>query len=220
METVIKGRVRTGDEYFGNGVEIETTLHPDGGQVMAASLPPLTRRVMYGNSFQVATTTAAAPVVAIPTTAALIGLYNGEPDNGKCYVIDSVFVVQVVVTAAIQNIGILGNVSQAQIPTAIANTLTPRSIRGGIGYRGAARVAVGITLNAADGVAANWFPIGTTPSPSNTLQIGTIVDADCRGMFIIPPKGQFSLTALAGAATASSIQIGVRWHEVMLPNVI
>jgi hypothetical protein len=191
-----------------------------GDQFVALGLPPLTAITAAGNSYWASTTTAAAPVVAIPTTAALLGLWNGEPDTGKSYIIDSIFLVQVAITAAVQNVGLLVNISQAQIPTAIANTITPRPLRAGLPYRGAARVAVGITLNATDGVAANWMPMGLTPSPSNTLQIGTVIDYDVAGRIIIPPKNQLSLTALAGAATASSVQLGVRWHEAILPQVV
>jgi len=205
---------------YAEGADEQPQINTRGESLTAQGLPPLTSLVLAGNSYWVATTTAAAPVVAIPTTAALIGLYNGEPDNGKSYIIDSVFVIQVAVTAAVQNIGLLGNISLAQIPTAIANTLTPRPLRANIGYRGTARVAVGLTLNAADGVVTNWLPMGSTGAAQNTLQIGTIVDFDVKGGIIIPPKGQFSLTALAGAATASSIQIGMRWHEALLPAVV
>lgn len=191
-----------------------------GHQLVAQGVPERTGIASKGNSYWAMTATAAAPVVAIPTTAALIGLWNGEPDNGKCYIIDRVFLMQVAVTAAVQNVGIIGNVSQAQIPTAIANTITPRPLRAGLPYRGAARVAVGITLGALDGVAANWMPLGSTGPGQNTLQIGTIVDFDVKGGILVPPKGQFSLSALAGAATASSIQLGFAWHEVILPAVV
>jgi len=221
MGVVIRGTVRgSAQPNYGEGVEAPIAINHRGEVLVSQGLPPLTTVVNKGSSWWASTTTAAAPVIAIPTTAALIGLYNGEQDNGKSYIIDSVFVIQVAVTAAIQNVGILANVSQAQILTAIANTITPRPLKGGAAYGGAARVAVGITLNATDGVAANWFPIGTTPSPSNTLQIGTIVDYDVKGRIVIPPKGQLSLSALAGAATATSIQIGIRWHEAILPPTI
>lgn len=205
---------------WSEGCEQQPLLTNHGHQLVTQGMPDLTAIVSRGSSYWASTTTAAAPVTAIPTTAALLGLYNGEQDNGKSYVIDSVFVVQVAVTAAIQNVGILANLSMAQITTAIANTITPRPLRANAAYRGNARVAVGITLNATDGVAANWLPIGSTGAGQNTLQIGTIVDIDVKGGIIVPPKGQLSLSALAGAATASSIQIGVRWHEVILPPVV
>lgn len=221
INSLVKMIVRgSAQPNFSEGAEQSPQITNLGHQLVAKGVPDLASIVSRGNSFWARTSTAAAPVTAIPTTAALIGLYNGEPDNGKHYVIDSVFVVQVAVTAAIQNVGILANVSQAQILTAIANTITPRPLRGNQAYRGNARVAVGLTLNAADGVADNWMPIGSTGPAQNTLQIGTIVDIDVKGGIVIPPKGQLSLSALAGAATATSIQIGVRWHEVILPPVV
>jgi hypothetical protein len=221
MDVTIKGTVRgSAQPNFGEGVEAPIQLNNRGEQLVAMGLPPLTSLVNRGASWWASTTTAAAPVVAIPTTAALIGLWNGEPDSGKSYIIDSVFVVQTAVTAAIQNVGILANVSQAKIPTAIANTITARPLRGGASYGGAARIAVGITLGGLDGVAANWMPCGLTPAPAASLQIGTIVDVDLKGKIIIPPGNQLSLSALAGAATATSIQIGFRWHELLMPPAL
>lgn len=221
MKTEVVMAVRGSQQpNYAEGADEQPQLSARGEQLVVQGLPSLTALVQTGNSYWAGTTTAAAPVVAIPTTAALIGLWNGEPDNGKSYIIDSVWVVQVVVTAAIQNVGLLGNISQAQIPTAIANTIVPRPLRAGLAYRGAARIAVGITLGALDGVAANWVPLGSTGAGQNTLQVGTMVDVPINGGIIIPPKGQFSLTALAGAATASSIQLGFRWHEAVLPLVV
>jgi hypothetical protein len=42
------------------------------------------------------------------------------------------------------------------------------------------------------------------------------VDVDVKGLMILPPGGQLALTALAGAATAASVQLGIRWHEMKL----
>lgn len=221
QEIVSSGMVRgTSIPNYAEGEDRPMAITNRGSVLSSNDLPLLASTVNTGGSYWASTTTAAAPVVAIPTTAALIGLWNGEPDNGKCYIIDSIFVVQTAITAAVQNVGILVNMSQAQIPTAIAATITPRSMRGNKTYGGSARIAVGITLNGTDGVASNWMPMGTTPSAQNTLQIGTIVDYDVQGRLIVPPKGQLSLSALAGAATATSIQIGFRWHEVYLPATV
>lgn len=205
---------------YAEGDEVQIAGNSRGAAMVANDFPLLTTIVAAGNSYWASMASGGAPVTAIPTTAALFGLYNGEPDNGKSYIIDSIFAVQIVITAAIQNIGILANISQAQITTAIANTITPRSLRGNLPYRGAARVAVGLTLNASDGVASNWMPIGNTGPGQNTLQIGTVVDVDVKGLIIIPPKGQLSLSALGGAATAASVLLGCRWHEAILPQVV
>jgi hypothetical protein len=87
-------------------------------------------------------------------------------------------------------------------------------------YDGSARVAVGITIDADNGVAANWQPLGSSPAHQNTPQIGTTLDVDLKGKIILPPGGQLALTVLAGAATATSVQLGVRWHELVLPPAV
>jgi hypothetical protein len=188
-----------------------------GDQLVANSLPLNAQLVASGQSFVASTTTAAAPVIAIPTTAALLGLWNGEPDNGKCYVIDSFFAVIVAATAAVQAMSILANVSVQRVDTALANTITPKGLRANRPYNGQGRVAVGITLDAVNGVAANWFAWGPSPTPANTTQVGQCIDIPVNGSIILPPKGQLALSVLSGAATASSVQIGVRWHEVQMP---
>lgn len=192
-----------------------------GETLVAQGLPPNTMLTSLGRSYWASTTTAAAPVIAIPTTAALIGLWNGESGaQAKSYVIDSVFVVVVAATAAVQAVGILANVSTQGVQTALANTITPRGLLANRPYVGTARVAVGITLDATNGVAANWMPLGTSSAPSNTTQIGQTLDIDVKGEIIIPPGGQLALSVLSGAATASSVQVGVRWHELYLPAAV
>lgn len=198
-------------------------IDAQGRQARSHGLPPLTQLVSGGSSYQVRTTTAATPVIAIPSTACLLGLWNGEPDNGKSYIIDSVFLVRVATSAAFQEATILTNVSIAVIPTALANTLVPRPLAGNrVGYGGNARVAVGVTLAAASGgVTTNWFPVGSGHNiAGGATNLGGTLEVDVKGRFIIPPKGQFSLSVIAPVATASSVQVGVRWHEVMLPVAV
>jgi hypothetical protein len=180
---------------------------------IAVALPSLAEIVRFGNSYQARTTTAAAPVAAIPTTAALISLWNGEADDGKSLVIDSVFAVTVASTTAQQTPTILGMLNSLAIPTAIAATITPISLLGNKTYGGRARVAVGTTV-----VDAGWFPFGTNAPQlaGATNNIGSCTDIRLDGLIIVPPKGQFNLSVLSAAATASSIQVGLRWHEIQL----
>jgi hypothetical protein len=220
MDTTILGQVRntSGPANFADSTNSRVQLNNRGDTLIAQSIPTAAELVRLGKSWMAMTATAAAPVTAIPTTAALLGLWNGETGPlGKSYVIDSIFVVQVAVTAAVQNVGILVNNAFSPVLTALANTITPRPLRGLKAYDGLARIAVGITLDVTNGVASNWFPWGSTGPGQNTLQIGTVTDIPVDGKIIVPPGGQLALSALAGAATASSIQIGVRWHEVYLP---
>ena len=202
---------------YGEGVSAQPFINNGGEVLVAPALPPYAQIVSRGDSWWASTTTAAAPVTAIPTTAALIGLWNG--DDEKSYIIDSAFVVVVVATAAVQAHGLMANISTSPVLAALANTITVRNLFANRPYAGNARVAVGITLDAANGVAANWMQLGTSVSATNTTQVGEQNDIDIGGKIILPPNGQLALTVLAGAATASSLQLGFRWHEVRLPAI-
>lgn len=221
MDANVFGKVRGSQQpNFAEGSSQPLSLNSRGEQITVQGLPANAQLVSAGSSYMARTTTATAPVTAIPTTAALLGLWNGEPDNGKCYVVDSFFVVIVGPTAAVQAMSILANVSTQRVDTAIANTIAPVPLKGNRPYNGQGRVAVGITLDATNGVAANWYPWGSSGTPVNTTQVGQCLDVPVNGAIIIPPKGQLSLSVLSGAATASSIQVGVRWHEVILPPTV
>lgn len=208
----------------------QVRINNRGELLVAYGLPWLSEIVRLGNSYQCSTTTAATPVVAVPTTASLILIWNGENDNGKSYIIDSVFCLTVAGTAnSQQNVTILANVGTIPTPgTTVqpftANLITPRSLMANSVYRGKAVVSTGKTLNSTDGAAANWFPVGTSSPPAGVAPVGGSWgqnnDIDCKGMFIVPPKCVFAVTAIATAATASSVQIGFRWHELIVPPVV
>lgn len=217
METTIELPVRGVIPNFGEGVQAPPMLTSAGEQLVAQGLPALASIVAAGDSWM-ARTTALAPVIAIPSTAALFALYNGEAQ--KSLIIDSAFLTVVVVTAAVQGHGLLMNVSTAKSATAPAGTaLTPLPMRANQAFSGAEQAMHTATLTAAAGGAAtNWVPIGRGTVPSNTLQIGSCIDVPL-GNIIIPPGGIFALTALAGAATAASVHVGCRWHKRILPSV-
>jgi hypothetical protein len=217
--------VRTAVEpAYGEGDDAQPLIGLRGEQLRTFGLPPLTQLVSHGNSYQVMATTAVAPVIAIPTTAYLLALYNNEPDCGKSYIIDSVFAVKRVAAAADQCPGILVNVSLQPIRTAIANTLIPRCLSGNrVGYGGCARVAVSSTIAPGDGgVASNWFPAGPSGHQITgaAANIGSSIEIDCKGRYIIPPKGQFSITVLSSVLTTVTYSCGLRWHEAILPGLV
>lgn len=224
MKSTVLCKVRSGLEVqYPEAVDEQPLIDMRGQRAVAQWLPPLTQLVSAGRTFQARSTTGAAPVTAIPSTACLLGLWNGEPDNGKSYIIDSVFAMRITTAAAFQEMTILTNCSIQRITTAIANTIIPRCMSGmRIGYGGNARVAVGVTLAAADGGATtNWHPVGNNHNISGgAANLGGTREVDVRGRYIIPPKCQFSLSVIAPVATASSVVVGVRWHEAVLPPVV
>jgi hypothetical protein len=186
-------------------------LNRRGELVTGHGLPPLANTVALKNSWYAKTSTAAAPLTALPTTAYKIALWNG--DSTKWYVMDSAFVTVVADTAAIQNVSLLGNVSAQAVLTALANTITPKPMFANQAYAGSARIDVATTIDSTSGVAVNWQTLGNSVG-SASLSVGCSIDVDLKGGIILPPNGLFALTAIGGAATATSIQLGFRWHEV------
>lgn len=198
----------------GQDTEDELQINNRGDSLVAIALPELTEIVRLNESYW-AKSLASAPVVAIPTTASLFTLYNGNLAGGKCVVIDSLFMHVVAVTAAIQGWGIITCLSKV-VQAVQAQSIIPNCLKAGKNtYSG--NVTCGTqAMDAVSGVVGNWMPIGASPSPQNTLQIGTTIEVPVKGMIIIPPTHSMGVSVLAGAATASSVQVGCRWHEVQL----
>lgn len=202
---------------LGDGEDVQLQCNFRKELIVTQGLPPLTELSRFAGSYW-AKSAASAPVTSVPTTASLLTIYNGNPDGGKSVVIDSLFMEVVAVTAAIQGWGIMVCLSKV-VQSVQAQSIIPNcTVAGRNTYGG--NVTIGTqAMDAVSGVVGNWMPIGSSPSPQNTLQIGTTIDFDVKGLLIIPPKHSMGMTVLAGAATASSIQVGVRWHELMMPTI-
>jgi hypothetical protein len=163
--------------------------------------------------------TAVAPVAALPATTAQLALYNGEPQTGKIYVIDSVFgSVVVSAGAAVNNMGLAVQVTSPSqgaitIPTAAAS-VTPRGLSGRT-YQGNAIVGVGSTVPAGP-----WMPWGTSIIGSAaTADAVQAIDIPVEGKIVILPGGILGLSFLASVVATITTVVGVRWHEVLLPYV-
>lgn len=184
-----------------------------GELLTAGGLPPLAEISRLGNSWQAILATPVAPVTAIPTTAMLIGLYNGEPAGGKSYLVQKVLCLTVALTAAQQLATPLINLSTAA-PAVPTGVITPKATRTGKGpYGGKALVPTGGTLAvSADG----WFPVGTPGGSGAASTFGQNVDGLVDGLYIVTPGQMMNVSAISTAATASSILLGFVWHEIQL----
>lgn len=211
----IAGRVRGlfAGNYPENREDEQFHLNTRGDQLIAQALPELTEIVRLGDSWQVMTSTAIAALTAVPTTTGALNLWNGEPAGGKTYVVDSIGSVEVVVDATQANMTamfVMNNKTPVTAPTDAA--LTIRSLSGRT-YGGRART----TVNAAvtnDG----WFPAGTSapPAPAAAGSAWKQIDWPLKGLYLVPPGGQFCVHAAKVAATASQMQFVIRFHEVQM----
>lgn len=211
----IAGRVRglNAGNYPENREDEQAHLSNRGELLVAQGLPELTEIVRLGDSWQVKTTTGLTALTALPTTTNGLGLWNGEPANGKCYIVDSI-AVDVRIVDVTQPGTLATYVMMNKTPVA-APTDAALAIASLIGksYGGKART----TTNSAvtnDG----WFPCGNTP------MVGTVVagsswkvqDTQVRGFYIIPPQGMFHIHAAQVGGGAAGVFFTIRWHEALI----
>lgn len=217
MLVKIAGRVRGlfAGNYPENREDEQFHLNPRGDMLVAQSLPERTEIVRMGETWQVATATALAALTAWPTTVAGLGIWNGEPNGGKSYVIDSVAAVEIVVDATQSDctaLFVLNNKTPVATPSS-PGSLTIRSMSGRT-YGGRCITALTANNVTNDG----WFPAGNSApiAPAVAGSGWKVTDVNLNGLYIVPPSGMFSVQAAKVAGAASQMQFIIRWHEVQL----
>jgi len=158
-----------------------------------------------GLAFKVSSTAAVASVVAIPTTAHGLCIYNNEPDGGKSVVIDFVSSMNIVAAATLgqaQLICLLGQVREA---VAVNSALLFQK-RNGLGsgatvFPTLMSVLSTTALPAGTGLAASWFACGNQgiQSVASLPGFGNYWDAD--GRIIVPPGRYFAVNTMSNSAT-------------------
>lgn len=212
----VAGRVRGlfAGNYPENREDEQFHINSRGDQLVAQALPPLTELVRLGDSWQVSTSSAIAPLTALPTTNCGLAIWNGEPAGGKSYVIDSVAASEIVVDATQSNCTALFVMNNKTPVAAITDAgLAIRSLSGRT-YGGKARTLLTGTTITNDG----WFPAGNSvaPAPAVAGSAWKQTDVQLNGLYIVPPGGQFNLHAVKVAATAGQMIFTIRWHEIQL----
>lgn len=204
-------------EYSQEGGEQCKALNSRGDLLVAQSLPPLAEMVRLGGSWQALSAVTAA-LTAVPSTTAGLSLWNGEPDTGKSYLIDSFGTVEVVTDATQQNSeALFAMMSVGKIAAPTDAGLTKASLSGRAAGLTNSRLVAGATTLSSD----VWTPHGPS-APGATAFAGAVWrvhEYDARGLYLVRPGGQFSIACAKVAATASQIRYFVRWHEVQMPWV-
>lgn len=212
----IAGRVRGlfAGNYPENREDEQIHLNSRGDMLVSQSMPERTEIVRMGDSWQVMTSSAQAPLTAVPTTTGALNLWNGEQSNGKSYVIDRVQVAEIVVDATQSNsTAVFACLVRPPVTAPTDAALTIRSLSGRNAYSGRARTTVAAAVTN-DG----WFPIGTS-APMAAAAAGSawkVTDIPINGLYIVPPGAQFCVAAAKAAATAGQCHFSIIWHEVQL----
>ena len=117
MEVKALGRIRKlleGVDAGSPGDDEQLALNPQLEQLIAPGSSPYGEIVRLGRAFYTGTTTAVASVVALPTTAVALALYNNDVDGGRSLIIDWVAAINIVAGAATGQSEIIANLGQTR----------------------------------------------------------------------------------------------------------
>lgn len=193
-------------------------IAPYGDDYLAQGLPELAEIVRLGESWQLLTAAFTA-LTALPTTVAIARIWNGEPGNGKVYVIDSVAVFRPIIDVTTQDqFTIFAQNVKMPVAAITDSGLAKTSLSGKQNYSGRARHDTNV---AASAVSGQWSIVGSSPQMPAAIAGGAWACADIplRGQIIVPPGGAFCLHCAEVTATASALRAAIRWHEVQIPYV-
>jgi hypothetical protein len=220
MDIRIFGRIRKLlegiDAEVPGGDPRDITLNQQLELIIASGSTPNEELVRIGRAFWTGTTSAIAAVVAIPTTAITLAIYNNDVDSGRSLIIDWVAASGVAKTAAAGQQQLLGLIGQLRetAPTDAALTIKKRNGLGTGTTDSRVRTIVGGTaLPGTTGLAANWFPLGPSfGSPGAGATPGNGAYFDVMGNIIVPPGRYFAMHVLADVV-GSTYQGFIGWHE-------
>ena len=222
MDVSIIGRVRKlleGIDASSVSDNEQIALTPQLEVLVAMGPPAYQETVRMGRAFSVINAAAVAAVVAIPTTAVNLAIYNNAPDGGRSLIIDAIGALNVVSTAIAAQAQMLvctGQVREAA-PVDAALAIKKRNGYASGSPDSVVRTIVGGTaLPATTGLAANWFPLGssvTKPGVAATPGYGIWVPAD--GRYIVPPGRYFAVQVIAPVVGETFITM-ISWHEAQL----
>lgn len=187
-----------------------------GDLIYSPGLPQRAELVRLGNSWQL-WGNAATGLTAVPTTAGLTTIWNGEQGGANFLVIDSITATKVIVDVTTNDLAtVWAQIIRPPMAAPTDANLLLRSLNGRYGYGGRAR-----TVSASTTLANRWEPIGVIPNATAAIAGGvwSQADFDVLGRFIVPPGAGFTLTASEVTATASTFRFCIRWHEIRMPLV-
>lgn len=198
------------------GLEISAQATAAGEALVTAGMAPYEETTRGGSGFHCTATTPTAAVVALPTTAAGISIWNADADDGKSIIIDAIYAINAVGHAVLGQSGLICVVGQTDVASN-SGTLVVRKNNGNGPAKGSiALVAPGSTaLDAVTGVAIGWIPMGNSVNLSVVSLPGLILWAPVNGRIIVPPARLFGVNVIS-ANVENTWNCGIMWHEKQL----
>lgn len=217
MQMKIQGRIRKLLEALDQGSpgdDEQFVLNEQLEQLVAFGASPYGEIVRVGRAFETKTSGALAAVVAVPTVANMLSLWNGDPDGGRSLVIDRVWALNIVSTAVAGQAALIGCLGQTRVAALAASAFAKNALNGN-GGNDTKVVASIANLDAVTGVVANWRLLpgqtgGSKPGAAGTP--GYWVNSQVDGRIIVPPGRLFAAHVLANVIGETFI-CGIEWHE-------
>lgn len=203
-------------DQFSPGVDAEVLINEQGESIVALGASPYEEIVRAGRAFEVHTVTAIAAVIARPTTAVMLAIYNNGPTDGRLMIVDRVWALNEVSTAVASQATLLGCLGQV-LEVAPADAALPVNSLSGMGGRDtSARSILNATaLPAGTGLAANWrvLPLQTGgQKPGAAATPGYSVHSQVDGRIIVPPGRFFGVHVMANVV-GETFTCGIEFHE-------
>lgn len=223
MDVTVVARIRklleAIDAEVPGGDPREVTMNQQLELLVAQGSAEYEESTRIGRAFWTGNTAAVAAVVAIPTTAVMLALFNNAPDGGKSMIIDWIGASGVAKTAAAgqqQMIGLIGQTRETA-PTAAAITFKKMNGLAGGANQQVDTIAIpiigGTALPVGTGIAANWFPIGPSfGSPGAAATPGHGAWQELKGRIIVPPGRYFAMHVIADVVGSTYLGF-IGWHE-------
>jgi len=204
-EVKLLGRIRKLFESFdaeASGSDLrDLTLNQQLELLISQGSAPYQEIVRAGRAFWVNTAVAVPAVVAIPTTAHMLAIYNTEPDGGRSLIIDWVAAQNVASTAAAGQANVLGLLGQVRETVPVDAALPIKKCNGmggGIPDAPVRTILTATALPAGTGLQTNWFPVGpSVGKPGAAATPGYGIWGAIQGGMIVPPGRYFAMHVIA-----------------------
>ncbi len=186
-----------------------------GELLTAQGIPERMELVAQGQSWsaQIPAASAFTLLITIPTTRAELALQNSAPLGSNVVLVIERFWLKGVTSTA--SAGCITPLSQVVTPgTALVadNAAVLRnSLSGKPNYSGYGTLCIAST---ATGCLTDKWNHHKCEYQASTTNIAICAEVDCKGKYLIPPGGNFSMNAQESVSGGTAI-IGVEWHEAI-----
>lgn len=155
---------------------------------------------------------AVAPLAAIPSTTALIEIYNNSGATSQPFVMEVIdlFLFNLLSTAIIHNPSLWAMVTvNKAAPTVGALAVYSQSGRATYTTTQSSKI---ITASGTTVVANGWRPFGNVTPALETATVGAAWSAPVGGQLLVPPGSSLCLHSVDTTASGT-VQLGATWNE-------